>query len=139
MRLPRPKQVYWAVQMPIANRSTKAEKARRDKKLSYKLELEEMQGKTASHHAMKTKREKECSSLQVCCIFVPGAVLFVDWFSQMVEYEFSEPLSEPPYHQLVHRKTTVNDQAILVPEKQTSPAHLSSIVLIGAVSLVFIR
>ncbi|KAJ1353295.1 Myosin N-terminal SH3-like domain [Parelaphostrongylus tenuis] len=46
---------------------TKAEKARRDLSEEiegYKLELEETQGKTASHHAMRTKREEECSLLQ---------------------------------------------------------------------------
>ncbi|KJH42978.1 myosin head [Dictyocaulus viviparus] len=45
----------------------KAEKARRDlteEVESYKIELEETQGKTASHHAMRAKREEECSLLQ---------------------------------------------------------------------------
>ncbi|KAJ1353381.1 hypothetical protein KIN20_014595 [Parelaphostrongylus tenuis] len=46
---------------------TKVEKARRvltEEVQSYKLELEKTQGKTASHHAMTTKRQKECSLLQ---------------------------------------------------------------------------
>lgn len=47
---------------------SKAEKARRDlseEVESYKLELEETQDKTASHHAMRTKREEEYTQLQV--------------------------------------------------------------------------
>lgn len=50
------------------NFSVKSEKARRElseQVESYKLELEETQDKTASHHAMRTKREEEYNLLQV--------------------------------------------------------------------------